>query len=300
MSAVAIQGSVQAARIVECTQDEYFADAFCAAPSLSQSIARVLLAKSPLHAWAAHPRLGNVVPRSEREPTKAQIHGTVLHALLLGKGEESVRVLPYDNYKTKAAQEAKADVVAAGCTPIIERDFAEAQVAADAIRMRLAEQGCVFEGGQPEVAIEWHEEGPEGFVLCRGRLDYLIVGDNFAKIIDPKKITSADELTCMRHADDYGYHTQAAAYTSAVEALYPHVRGRVEFCFAFMELEAPYCAVPRPVDAMSRWVGEQQWNRAVTTWGQCMSTGIWPGYPAMPLSVSPWTMRQEEEIAGVQ
>lgn len=300
MSAVAIQGSAPPARIVECTQDEYFADAFCALPSLNQSTAHVLLTKSPLHAWATHPRLGNVIKRTEREPTKAQIQGTVLHALLLGKGSESVCVLGYDDYRSKAAQADKAIAVAQGRTPILARDYDEAVEAADMIRGRLAEQGCVFEGGQAEVAIEWTEESDEGPVLCRGRLDYLIVGDNWAKVIDPKKIVDADELSCMRHADDYGHHLQAAAYTSAVEKLYPQTRGRVEFVFAFMELEAPHCAVPRPTDAMSRWVGEQQWKRAYTMWQQCMNAGVWPGYPALPLSVTPWTMRQEEEIAGVQ
>ncbi|HLF12075.1 MAG TPA: hypothetical protein VJA26_12750 [Gammaproteobacteria bacterium] len=295
----AVAESKPLARILTCSEAEYFADP-CSVPSLSQSIAHTLITRSPLHAWAEHPRLGNVVKRSEKEPTKAQIRGTVLHALLLGKGFESVRVFSYDDYRTNVAKAAKAAAIADGCTPILQPDFEEAQVAADAIRMRLAEQGCVLEGGQAEVAIEWYEEGNDGPLLCRGRLDYLIVGENFAEIIDPKKIESADELACMRHADDYGHHIQGAAYVSAVEKLYPHLAGRVKFTFAFMEYDPPFAAVPRERDGLSRWVGEQQWNRAVKVWQQCMNSGEWPSYPIAPLTVTPWTMKREEEYAEQQ
>jgi len=284
------------ARILNVTEAEYRADP-CTVPSLSQSIAHTLITRSPLHAWAEHPRLGNVVKRSEREPTKAQIQGTVMHALLLGKGSESVRVIDEKEYRTDVAKAKKKAAIAAGCTPILADEYEEAVAAVDVIRMRLAEHGCVFEGGQAEVAIEWEEDGPEGPVLCRGRLDYLIVEPKRAKILDPKKITSADENTCMRHADDYGHHIQRAAYVSAVEKLHPHLTGRVDFEFPFMEFEAPYAVVPRPCDGMSRWVGEQQWRRAYTVWQQCLNANVWPSYPVVPLTVSPWTAKAEEELA---
>jgi len=280
------------ARILDVTEEQYRADP-CATPSLNQSIAHVLITRSPLHAWAAHPRLGNV----PRETTVPQIEGTVIHALLLGKGAGAIEILNFDNYRTKAAQMARDAVLEAGRTPVLVARFAEIQAAADTIRMRLAELGCVFEGGQAEVTIEWYEDGPEGPVLCRGRLDYLIVEPRRAKIIDPKKIVQADERTCIRHADDYGHHLQRAAYVSAVEKLYPHLVGRVEFEFPFMEIDAPYAVVPRPCDAMSRWVGEQQWRRAYTIWQQCLNSGVWPSYPVTPLTVSSWTMSAEEEIA---
>lgn len=283
------------ARILRVSEDEYFADP-CIVPSLNQGTAHTLLTRSPLHAWYQHPRLG----AAPRETTVPQMEGTLIHALLLGKGLGQIEILNFDNYRTKAAQTKRDEVLLADRTPVLAAKYEEIVTATETIRMRLAEQDCVFEGGEPEVAIEWYEEGSEGPVLCRGRLDYLIVGERSATIIDPKKITSADEDTCMRHADDYGYHIQGAAYVSAVEKLYPHVAGRVTFKFAFMELGAPHLAVPRERDGMSKWVGEQQWKRAITVWQQCLSSNVWPSYPIVPLTVSPWTVRQEEEIAGVQ
>jgi hypothetical protein len=282
------------ARILMCTEAEYRADP-CVVPSLSQSTAHTLLTKSPLHAWSEHPRLGKV----PRETTVAKIEGTVIHALLLGKGADDIEVLSYDNFKTKSSQIARDAVLNAGRTPVLARKYDEIVAAADRIRKNLADQGCVFEGGMAEVAIEWEEEGPEGPVLCRGRLDYLIVGEHRAKIIDPKKITSADVLTCMRHADDYGYHIQHTAYTSAVEKLYPHLAGRVDFEFAFTELDEPHASVPRAPDAMSKFVGAQQWSRAIEIWQQCMTSGVWSGYPITPLTVSPWVWREYEEGMSV-
>ena len=54
-------------------------------PSLSASIGWTLLTRSPLHAWAAHPRLGQA---DETAPTKAMDFGTVAHRLLLEDGVE--------------------------------------------------------------------------------------------------------------------------------------------------------------------------------------------------------------------
>jgi hypothetical protein len=101
----------------------------------------------------------------------------------------------------------------------------------------------------------------------------------------------------MRHADDYGHHIQPVAYKSAVAKLRPQLAGRVEFLFAFMELDAPYVAVPRTPGVMSTWVGEQQWRRAIRIWETCLRTGIWPAYPPEPLDVAPWTYSREEELA---
>jgi len=279
------------ARILTCSEAEYFADP-CEVPSLSQSIAHTMLTKSPLHAWHQHPRLGNA-PRSS---TKAQIEGTVIHALLLGKGASGIEILSYPNYKTKAAQVKRDLVEAEGRTPVLECKYEEIVTAAETIRMRLAEQDCVFEGGQAEVAIEWYEEGPDGPVVCRGRIDYLILGERHAIILDPKKIVSADSITCMYHADDYGHHIQPVAYTSAVEKLRPDLVGRVQFKYPFMEIAAPYAAVVRPPSAESTWVGQQQWKRAIATWQQCLRTGVWPCYPIEPLYVSPRTSKREEEL----
>ena len=291
----AVAESKPLARILTCSEAEYRADP-CSIPSLNQSTAHVLLTKSPLHAYTQHPRLGN----KPADTTVPKIEGTVIHALLLGKGADTIDVLNFDNYRTKFAQIARDESINAGRTPVLACKHAEIVTAAETIRKNLAEQGMVFEGGQSEVAIEWYEEGNDGPVLCRGRLDYLIVEPMRAWIFDPKKIVSADPRTCMRHADDFGYHEQRAAYVSAVEKLRPHLAGRVEFRFGFHELDAPHAVAVKDSTGSAAWVGEQQWRRAIVTWEKCLRTGVWPGYAIEPLDVSPWTMKREEEHAEQQ
>lgn len=278
------------ARILDVTEEQYHADP-CEVPSLNQSTAHVLLTKSPLHAYTQHPRLGN----KPAETTVPKIEGTVIHALLLGKGADTIDVLSFDNYRTKAAQTARDESINAGRTPVLECKHAEIVTAAETIRRNLAEQGVDLADGMTEVPIEWQEEGNDGFVLCRGRLDFLKIDAGSALIIDPKKITSADPITCSRSAEEYGLFVQRAAYVSAVEKLCPELAGRVRFKFAFMEIEAPYAVAVRECSGVAEWMGEQRWQRAVAIWERCLNTGHWPGYPVEPLEAPVWAIKREEE-----
>jgi hypothetical protein len=62
------------------TPEEYHKD--LDGPTLSQSTAHTLIARSPYHAWLYHPRLGG----KQREATKEMDLGAIVHELLLGKG----------------------------------------------------------------------------------------------------------------------------------------------------------------------------------------------------------------------
>ena len=60
----------------------YHADP-CERPSLSSSIAKILLEKTPRHAWTAHPRLNPDF--AAKDESKFDL-GTAVHELMLGKG----------------------------------------------------------------------------------------------------------------------------------------------------------------------------------------------------------------------
>jgi hypothetical protein len=66
----------------------YFADP-CPEPSLSQSVAKILVEQSPLHAFQAHPRL--YVPTADEDADekydKARAIGNAAHALMLDRGK---------------------------------------------------------------------------------------------------------------------------------------------------------------------------------------------------------------------
>lgn len=288
MSAAA-ETVVPKARILNVTQEEYFADP-CAVPSLSQSIAHTLVSQSPLHAWSKHPRLGN---QEQREPTTALDDGTLIHKLLLGKGKQ-IRIVAADSYRTKAAQDVRDEAIEAGMLPVLVGKHDAAQKAADTLRSNLAQYGLRLDG-ESEVAVEWQEEGDHGPVTCRGMLDHLKLDAGL--ILDLKKTRSAHPRDCARHLTEYGYDIQRAAYVSAVSKLRPDLAGRIRFVFVFLELEAPHVVLPAELDGQARELGEARWSRAVHLWERCLRTNRWPGYTdnIVQLAPTPWALAQEIE-----
>jgi hypothetical protein len=281
------------ARILPVTEDQYFADP-CEVPSLSQSIAHTLITRSPAHAYAEHPRLGKPADAEDEKATAAVNEGSVIHSLLLGRGAP-LDVIKADNYTTKVAKELRDAALKAKRIPILEWRYDEIIVAAAALRANIAQYGIEF-NGDSEVAIEWREPGIDGDVLCRGRMDHVVF--DRGTVYDLKKISSADPRTCERHAVEYGYDIQHAAYTSAVSKLLPHFAGRVDFVFLFMEIEPPYQVVPCRPSGVLRELGERRWQRAVALWERCLRDEYWPGYTQTitTLEAPPWALAQEETI----
>lgn len=276
------------ARILDCSQAEYFADP-CATPSLSQSIAHILVSQSPRHAWQAHKRLGGGLPD---DSTQAIDDGAVIHKLLLGAGVD-VDILGFENFRSKAAQEQRDKATAAGRVPILARKYEQLERAADSIRSNLAALGVQMSEGMSEVMLEWGEPGTHGPVLCRGMMDRLVI--ERGRIFDIKKIRSAHPKTCAKHMIEYGYDVQHAAYTSALAKLCPELEGRIDMLFLFVEVEPPYSVLPARPDGAMRELGSMKWHRAVHTWEQCLLNNKWPGYASDVVSLAPpaWAINDE-------
>ena len=288
------------ARRLDCDDETYFADP-CETPSLSQSVAHMLLPPTgcPLRAWQFHPRLGGL----QREPTDALMLGTVMHALMLGEGNERLAVIDPSDYRTqkgevardfrsKEAKEAKEAALATGKTVITRSDYDEAVKVADILTGRLRDLDIDLREGVNEIGIEWREE--DG-CPCRGRLDNLTIKK--ATIYDIKKIRSADPRSCQKSIMNFDYHVQGAAYRSAVGKLEPGLVGRLKFVDLFVELEPPYAVTPLEHDPAMRSLGEARWARACKTWQECLKSGRWPGYvEKTELVTAPaWALMQEEE-----
>lgn len=277
-------------RFLDCTTAQYHADP-CETPSLSASIATEMIQRSPLHAWQMHPRLGGV----RREATDATNGGTLHHALLLGAGAEQLAVLDVNDFRTNAAKAVRDEALAAGKTVIKKADFDEAQNAVEKIKERMAALGIVLDGTSEE-KVEWVEETEEdGFVICRGMLDHLIIKFDpvaQATVYDVKTIRSADLRTIRRHIFDYGYEIQEAAYRSAVGAISPEARGRIDFVFLFAEIDPPYAVTPIRLEPRWTAIGEMKWERAVRTWARCLKTKTWPAYveAITQIDAPPWAL----------
>lgn len=270
-----------AARILDVTEEQYHADP-CASPSLSKSIAHLLVSKSPLHAWSAHPRLGGV----RKPPSQVMNDGTVLHKLILGKGAE-IEVINVDAYRTDRSKALRDTAIAANKVPIKIADFEE--ISAAAVKMTASFRALGYEfTGESEVAIEWTETSADGApVLCRCRMDHVFMDRGV--IYDVKKVKSAHEWDATRAMDEYGHDIQYVAYRRAVTALRPQHKSP-RFVFLLAEFEHPYAVNHVEPDALWEDIGNMKWSQAVTSWHQCLSLGSWPGYAGRePTIVTPPT-----------
>lgn len=272
------------ARILEVTHEQYHADP-CATPSLSASIAKLLVDRSPRHAWAAHPRFGGIA----RESTDSMDSGTLIHRLLLGAGAD-LAVIDASDYRTNAAKAAREAARAEGKLPVLAPKLAEANETAAKLREQLHAFGIDL-NGQSEVPIEWHESTANGTpVLCRAMLDHVDLERGL--IWDLKTTTSAHPDSCARAMTIYGYDVQESAYRSALRHLRPELSGREDFLFCFLELEPPHAVLAVRSDGAFRALGDARWQRAVSLWKACLESNDWPGYAvdAVRLSPPPWAL----------
>ena len=242
------------------------------APSLSHSIMRELIDKSPRHARFAHPRLN---PDFEaRTPTDEMVEGTVLHWLILGAGARPV-VIQRDDFRTKEAREARDAAHAAGRAPILAWKMAEMKKIAREVTGQLREMRDArdfFAPGRSEVAAFW-QEGP---VWCRCMVDRLPT-DPGAPMFDLKSTDKSANPAAWERQTTERFATQAVFYgrgIAAGEASTPR-----EMRFILFERKPPYgvSLISPGVTVLER--AEEQVKQAVMTWARCLILGEWPGYP---------------------
>jgi len=260
-------------------------------PRLSPSIAG-LVNECPIKAWTKHRLLGGV----KSDSTAAMDEGKLFERLLTGHGINELVVLDFDDWRTKAAQEACRDATAAGLIPVKAKDVESSLKAARIIRAKMeAHIGQSFDTMDHQVRFEWENDG----CACSGVLDCLIVEESRARIFDLKKTASANPKDLERSITRYGYHIQQAAYIEAVEFFYPHLSGRVSFEFLFYETSEPYCMTPAKLDGMLRELGKDKWDKAKATWRDCLLSGYWPEYQSenndngvIILEGKPWDLKE--------
>lgn len=238
-------------------------------PRLHQSIASELL-RSPLHGyWKAF--------RKDEEPySETTTRGQIAHSLLLGGSR--IQIVDADDWRTKAAKETRELARAQGLLPILRPKMEDATALYKATCENLKAHGIEL-SGKSEVTLQWtNRMGTD----CEGTLDHLIRGRKLADIYDLKFCDSAEKRVCEGKFLSYGYDIQHAAYTEAVETLWPEHAGRVKMQFIFQETNPPYAMRLMPLAGSMRESGRWRWARANEIWQDCLEQcGVetpWPAY----------------------
>lgn len=227
------------------------------AGSLSNSGAKLLL-QAP--AIFRH-RLDNPVHKDEFDV------GSAAHKLVLGVGAELV-IVDANDWRTKAAQEAKAAAHAAGQIPLLTKTHAQVVAMADKLsEHRLAME--LLSEGKPEVSAFAPDD--ETGVLRRCRFDWL--GSSI--LTDYKTTTCADPDVFVKQAANLHYGSQEDWYLGVAADL-----GHPADAFAFIaqEKEPPYLVtvVELPVELVD--LGAARNRRALQMFRDCTESGLWPGY----------------------
>lgn len=247
----------------------------CAAPSLTQSVAKILLEKSPLHAWHAHPRLN---PDYQHDnATKFDI-GNVAHKMLLGRGKEIVVLEDFDDWRTKEAKLRRGAAEAEGRLAVLGKHAARADRMVSAAREQLRMRGLEHlfgAGGNSEVVVAWKE----GETWLRQMVDWL--GDDRLIFADYKTTDeSAAPAALARKMVSDGWHIQAAMGERGLRrAELVALDELPRFLFVVQEATVPYALSVVEVAGDPLVMGRKMLDAAVDTWKRCMRADRFPGYP---------------------
>lgn len=280
----------------------YFADP-APEPSLSQSIAKVILDHSPLHAKLAHPRLCPAVADDEVDEkyVKAQAIGNAAHKIILGRGKE-IDVLEFNDFRTKEAKLARNLAEKAGRVVILEKHMTsvEAMVAAAWAQIERHEAKLTFKEGSGEVAIICEEDG----IWLRSLVDWL--GHDLRAVDDYKSggVSVAPHVIGFRMVDQ-GWDIQAAMQERILDALDPAGAGRRKHRFIAQENKPPYALTVCEMSESVMTMGRKKLQTAIDLWRIAVETGRWSGYsrriiiPEYPgWQETRWLQREETEFSA--
>jgi len=258
--------------IYDLSESEYHSDP-CTAPSLSSSIAKLILTQSPIHAWMACPRLN-----SNWEPLNKKTFdiGRAAHREALGKGANWVTI-PNDLLaangaaSTKTAKEFIENARANGKTPIKESEAESVRAISAKVNGRLREMGIALNPKCSEMAAFARIDG----IWCRCLVDNAPESHR-APLYDLKTTTDANPETIARTIMSYGYDVQAQHYRETWKAATGEDR---PFRFIFVEKEPPYEVCVVEIAGEDLMMAEKRIKRAREIFRDCLERDNWPGYP---------------------
>jgi len=274
--------------------DVYHSDPVIA-PSLSSSVAKAVIAQSPRHAWEKHPRLNKALLDQVEKPTPAMDFGTASHKLILGKGRE-IKEIVADDFKTKAAQQARDAARAVGLVPILSHRMAGAHMLREAFfdQIQGTDVADLFNDGTGEVTGVWQDDLED--VWCRMRIDWLprsARAGGHISLVDVKTTGgSAAPEDWQRNAFDMGYDYQDTFYQRGARALIDNLRS-VTMYFVVLEQEPPYGLSVHRFGGQAFAEAEVCTDLAISLWSKCLHEDKWPGYPVQTTHIDPPKWRSE-------
>jgi hypothetical protein len=274
----------------------------CLQPSLSNSIAQILLDRSPRHAWLAHPRLNRDF---KPDNDKRSDLGTAAHDALLEGGTAKICVIKPEDYRSKptksdsdgavpkgwtnnAIRAARDEAYSNGLVPILPWDNERLRQMVETAQRFLggSEVAKEWVSGESEKTVVWLESNG---VWCRSRIDRL--SSHF--LFDYKTCESAEPEYFGRHLSSMSYDFQIAFYQRGVRA----VTGKdLSGLILAQEIDPPYACTLHGLSEQARQIAEDRVEQAIKLWGDCLRKNEWPSYSNRIhyQEPPPWKVREYE------
>lgn len=252
-------------------------------PELSASGMKILATKTPAHfRWA--------MDHGEEHKDAFDL-GTATHSLILEDDTTAVEVLDFDDWRTKAAKEARDAAYLDGRVPILRKDWAGVVAMRDSIAAHPLARLALTGGHAERTIIFQHETG----VGVRARLDKHIPDSPIGPVIvDLKTTVCADPREFGKTAANYGYHQQDANYRAAAKAA-----TGLDHSMLFVNIEKTQPHLVSVVELSPDFVdlGRRLNDKAARLYADCTATNTWPGYPASdPIEAPTWAALQMEDL----
>lgn len=283
---------------------DYVMDAMGVIPTLSASIAHILLVQSPLHAKWAHPRLS---PDYQEDNAKRADIGSAAHEMLVG-GEARIVEIAADSYRTNAAKEARDAAYAEGKIPILSERIPKLHAMVKTAQAFLADSEIakLLLTCEPEMTVLWQEmfvaeagsmKGRKtDRVWCRARPDWLTKDRRWHFSYKTTLGSAEPEAWVRNHLTRDGHDLAAAFYEQGIG--YAGGNSECETLFVIQEQEPPFACSLVGLSPAMREIAKGKVNRAINLWARGMQDDKWPCYPnrvfiAEPM---PWDLTREQEM----
>lgn len=212
------------------------------------------------------------------------------------QGVSKIAAIPYKDYKSNAAKEARDEALREGKIPLKPKQASAALSVVEALEDFRTRTG-LFKNGKPEQTLVWNE----GDHWARARIDWL-PDDPGSPLLDLKTTGGlATAAAWGRQCFAFGADIQAAMYPRGCE----FVRGEAPdgLLFCVVETVAPFAIRVFGLDPIALEVGAAKAQAARAAWVQCVEAGKWPSYPQEIewILPPPWIVRQWEttRIGGI-
>jgi hypothetical protein len=246
----------------------------CAAgPSISSSGLRQIEQESPAHYWAQ----SYLNPdREQEDDSEAFILGRAAHHLLLGEGSFAqkfcVRPAEWSDWRTKAAQQWRAEQKAAGMTVLTDGQIKAIRGMARSLAAHPIIRGGLL-NGEIERSLIWQDK--ETGIWLKARPDAIPADSDIA---DLKTTADASLRGCNSGLYDFGYHMQMAMIGMGMETVFGKRADEFHYTLIFVEKKPPYAVVVKPIDPNAIWWGRKQLRRAIRRFADCIAKNDWPAY----------------------